>query len=222
MKMPEPILVLGADGGARQVATVVDAINGHEPVWDLIGFLADEPAASRTQGCRVLGTLDAVQAFPAATLVCGMRGRPYQESRLALVTRLGVEPERFATLIDPRAVVAEPEMIAEGSVIEAGAVLGQRVTIGMHARIEPNAVLTSDVMIDAGASIGPTAALGEGVVVSHGATIGAGAIVREYVHIGANATVGMGAVVTHDVPSGATWFGVPARSRRSVVTEAGS
>ena len=89
--MPEPLLVLGADGSARRIAALVDAINGHDPVWDLIGYLADEPAASRAQGCRVLGSIDSVPAFPAATLVCGSVTPVLGESRLALVARLGVD-----------------------------------------------------------------------------------------------------------------------------------
>jgi UDP-2-acetamido-3-amino-2,3-dideoxy-glucuronate N-acetyltransferase len=51
------------------------------------------------------------------------------------------------------------------------------------------------------------------IVVGRRATLGSGAVVLGGVRIGEGATVGAGAVVTHDVPSGETVIGVPARIR---------
>ena len=45
------------------------------------------------------------------------------------------------------------------------------------------------------------------------ARVGSGSVILAGVVIGENALVGAGSVVTHDVPAGATAYGVPARVR---------
>lgn len=220
--MPEPIVILGAGGFARETVSVIDAINAVDPRWDFLGFLDDNAAQPRVDGHRVLGPLEAVHAYPNSAVVCAIGSPATSANRSTLLARLGIDPERFATLIHPQAVIPDPTSIGAGTVIHAGTVFTTGITVGAHCRFMPHVVCTHDDVIEDNATFASAALLAGGVQVGHGAYIGAGAAIRESVRIGANAVIGMGAVVTHDVPGGATWMGVPARSKHSVVVEAGS
>lgn len=85
--------------------------------------------------------------------------------------------------------------------IDMGAVLGGRATVGKHAHIGAGAVLAGVVEP---ASATP-------VIVEDDVLVGANAVVLEGVRVGRGAVVAAGAVVVDDVPAGAVVAGVPAR-----------
>ena len=85
--------------------------------------------------------------------------------------------------------------------IDMGAVLGGRATVGKHCHIAAGAVL-------AGVIEPPSASP---VVVGDDVVVGANAVVLEGVHIGDRAVVAAGAVVTRDVPENAVVAGTPAK-----------
>ena len=85
--------------------------------------------------------------------------------------------------------------------IDMGAILGGRATVGKNCHIAAGAVLAG--------VIEPASATP--VVVEDGVLVGANAVVLEGVRIGAGAVVAAGAVVTRDVPPGAVVAGCPAK-----------
>ena len=85
--------------------------------------------------------------------------------------------------------------------IDMGAILGGRATVGKNCHIGAGTVLAGVVEP---ASATP-------VIVEDGVLIGANAVVLEGVHVGENAVVAAGAVCVEDVPAGAVVAGVPAR-----------
>lgn len=85
--------------------------------------------------------------------------------------------------------------------IDMGAVLGGRATVGAHCHIGAGTVLAGVVEP---ASATP-------VIVEDNVFMGANAVVIEGVHVGKNAVVAAGSVVIHDVPDNAVVAGVPAR-----------
>ena len=85
--------------------------------------------------------------------------------------------------------------------IDMGAVLGGRATVGKNSHIGAGAVL-------AGVIEPPSA---KPVTVGDGVLVGANAVVLEGVQIGDGAVVAAGAVVTQDVPANAVVAGAPAK-----------
>ena len=85
--------------------------------------------------------------------------------------------------------------------IDMGAVLGGRATVGARCHVGAGAVLAGVVEP---ASATP-------VILEDDVLVGANAVVIEGVHIGKNAVVAAGSVVISDVPDNAVVVGVPAR-----------
>jgi sugar O-acyltransferase (sialic acid O-acetyltransferase NeuD family) len=217
----EGLVLVGAGGFGRETAELVRTINGaaRSPRWSLLGFLDDDPALRGTavSGVPVLGGLERLADLPGARVVV-CTGHPGNfKSKRRIVERLGIERERYATLIHPAAVVPPSCSVGEGTVLLAGAVATTDVHIGSHVGVMPHAVFTHDDRLEDFVTVGAGVCLAGEVPVRRGAYLGAGCLVRERCTIGEWALVGMGAVVTGDVPEGEVWAGVPARCLREVV-----
>ena len=115
--------------------------------------------------------------------------------------------------IEPGAIIREqvapilsaiPQYVRKngpGTMIDMGAILGGRATVGANCHIGAGAVLAG--------VIEPASATP--VIVEDGVLVGANAVVIEGVHVGKNAVVAAGAVVIEDVPENAVVAGCPAR-----------
>lgn len=216
MTPPEPLLIVGAGGFARETARAVADINRVAPRWDLLGHLDDDPATHGTKvgGLPVLGPVDSLADHPhARVVVCTGSPRAWW-SRHQIVVRLGLEPSRYATIVHPTVSLADDTVVGIGSVLLAAVVATSNVRVGDHVAAMPGVVLTHDDDIGDHVTLGSGVHLGGGATLAHGAYVGAGALVREGLTIGAWSLVGMGSVVLHDVPTAEIWVGSPARHLR--------
>jgi sugar O-acyltransferase (sialic acid O-acetyltransferase NeuD family) len=208
-----PLLVVGAGGFARETADAVRALDG---VFTLRGLLDDDPALHGrvVGGAPVLGPLAAVADHPdAAVVVCVGRPDAYT-ARRAIVARLDLPADRYATVVHPAASVGSTCTIGPGSVVLAHVTLTADVTVGAHVAVMPQVVLTHDVVVGDHATLASGVRLGGGVEIGTGAYVASGVLVREGRRIGPWAMVGMGSLVTRDVPAERLWFGTPARDVR--------
>ena len=211
MSAPRPLLLLGAAGLAREVLAAVRAVPG-EP-WAVLGALDDNPDrhGADLDGVPVLGGSGLVHDHPDAAVALCVASPRRRSVRLDVVRRLGLPPDRWATVVHPTAAVAAGTTLGEGTVLLAGTVVTAPQRIGAHVLAMPHVLLTHDDAVGDGVTLAGRATLGGGVVVHDGAYLGAGCLVREGVIIGAGAMIGLGAVVLDTVPPGETWVGNPAR-----------
>jgi sugar O-acyltransferase (sialic acid O-acetyltransferase NeuD family) len=207
------LLLVGSGGFARETAEAVRALNAVRPTWDLKGFLDDDPSREGeiVGGLPVLGPSDLVYERPDARIVI-CTGRPDNYvSRRMIAERLGLEHERYATIVHPAATVGTTCRIGGGSVLLANVDLTADVEVGRHVAVMPQVVLTHDVRVEDYATLGSGVRVGGAARIAENAYIGSGACVRERLTIGERAMIGMGAMVTRDVPPERLWYGAPAR-----------
>lgn len=199
------IVIVGASGHGREVLDVVEACG--EP---FAGFVDDgnpdlEPL--RRRGLTLLGALDALDGHPGS-VVLGV-GDGAVRSRLA-----GALSVRWSgPLVHPSASVGSDVVLADGTVIAAGARLTTHIVVGAHGYVGPNATVGHDAVLGHCVTVLPGATVSGAVRLGYGVTVGTGANLRQGVVVGDGAVVGAGAVVVDDVAAGVTVVGVPARPR---------
>jgi acetyltransferase-like isoleucine patch superfamily enzyme len=121
-------------------------------------------------------------------------------------------------------VIGEDCAIWNGTTIDYGCRLGDRVRIHCSCYVAQFSVLEDDVFLAPGVILGNDIHPGcdfsrqcmRGPVIERGARIGVNVTVLPRVRIGRHALIGAGSVVTRDIPAGAVAFGNPATVRRGV------
>jgi sugar O-acyltransferase (sialic acid O-acetyltransferase NeuD family) len=211
--VPSDLIVIGAGGSSREIADAIRDINRPRPEWKLLGYLDDDPAKA---GCMVdhlpvLGTIVSACQFPAARFVVGVASYQDPATRRRVVERLGLPPQRFATLIHPSASVSSLARLGHGTVVLQGVVITPATVIGSHVLVCQGVQLTHDVSVADYVTFAPGAVACGGVTIGPSAYVGAGALIAPGVSVGPESLVGIGAVVTRPVAAGATVFGNPAR-----------
>ena len=210
------LILVGAGGFGRETLQAVRAINAVGGRWRLAGFLDDNVSLSGryVDGIPVLGGLAEVKHLPNASIVV-CTGRPDDyPSRERIVDSLGLQAERYATIIHPTASVPTSIHVGPGTVLLAQVAVTAAVMLGSHIAVMPHVTLTHDNVVEDFATIASGVRLGGGAHVGRCAYMGAGALVRENRSIGPGALIGMGSVVLRDVPANEVWAGNPARFLR--------
>ena len=206
------LLIFGVGGMGRDTLWLAQRINQVKPTWNVLGFLDDSPAAQGKviNGCPVLGGIETCAAYPGAYLVCAI-GSAALRRRLTEKMQALSPGARFATLIDPDAIVADTAEIGQGVVICARnyvsvnskiadhCLIGAACTVGHDAVLEKFVTLYPGVNVSGSTRLGEQCEMGTGSQIIQGLSVGAGTI------------VGAGATVVRDLPPACTAVGVPAR-----------
>ncbi|MDR7191194.1 MULTISPECIES: NeuD/PglB/VioB family sugar acetyltransferase [Microbacterium] len=202
--MAAGLLLVGASGLAREVLAA--GITG------VVGILDDNVELHETEidGVPVVGSVADAVARAESLLVCV---GPSQSRRNVVrrFRKFGVDEERYATFVARSARIGRSSDIAAGSIVLDSVVVTADAVIGHHVVVMPNCTITHDDTLEDFATLAAGVSLGGAVRVGEAAYVGMNASVRQGLTIGSESTVGMGAVVLQDVPTEATWAGVPAR-----------
>ena len=204
------LVLLGAGGHASDVLGVVEAVNQHQPLFDVVGLLDDDRDAdpSRFEGrAALLGGVDRLAELGASWVAAV--GWPATRRRVA--DRASSSGCPAATLVSPIADVGAGVVVGPGSVVMGGARLSPRSRIGDHALVSYLAAVGHDSSVGDATSVMPGAMVSGEVQIGTGVLVGTNATIIEGIQIGDGATIGAGAVVLEDVAAGATVVGVPAR-----------
>ncbi len=118
---------------------------------------------------------------------------------------------RFASVVDPTAIVPSGIYAGRGLFINANATLGAEVELDDFVTVNRAVSIGHHTAIEEFSTVGPGATLASQCRIGKRVTIGAGAVVAPSVKIGDDATVAAGAVVFRDVEARATVLGNPAR-----------
>ena len=215
------LVIVGAGGFSRQIAELLEELTLDGPCRVLAGFLDDDPAlaGSHVLGYQVLGPLTIARELDAdRKFIIGVANVRRPDSRRAIVSRLELPADRYASLIHRSASVSKRAEIGEGSVVLQNVVISHGAVLAAHVLVSPGCVISHDARLDSGVTLAAGVLVGGGCALGAGAYLGAGCTIRDGVKIGEGAIVGMGAVAVKDVARGVTVFGCPARERNKVAS----
>ena len=208
------LAVFGAGGHAREVVALVRDLNATRPSsaeWQLVGAISDraEWCFSDQVALPRLGGIDWLVDHPSCNVVIAVGDPAARQDIAGRIRAACANP--FATLVHPRAWVAERVTLGEGTQIFAGALINADVRIGAHVILNIGCRVSHDSVVADFATLAPGATLCGGVTIGRACELGAGAVVLPRIDIGDGARLGAGAVAAAPIAPGVTAAGVPAR-----------
>lgn len=211
------VVILGAGGHAAVVAECAARAR-----WRVVAIASrEEPSARRTIRCLAgaewIGDPDSPEAVVRIERFVGAGALLHAAvgdaaTRARWFERFGGSA-RFATIVDPAAIVSESASVGAGAFLATGSVVHARARIEVGAIVNTRAVVEHDAVVGAFAHVSPGAILCGAVRVGPRTQIGAGAVVIPGRSVGENSTIGAGAVVIRDIGGGMVAVGVPAVAR---------
>ena len=178
------------DTFARLGIVVTAGILTGPPTWSLRGI----PVVLHPEEISPL-----LLEFPV--VLCPVTPKLREAARLRAVS-LGFR--RFASAIDPTAVVAHGIHAGQGLFVNANATLGAEVELDDFVTVNRAASVGHHTVLEEFATVGPGVTVASQCRIGKRAMIGTGAVVAPSVKIGEDATIAAGAVVFRNVEAGAT------------------
>jgi acetyltransferase EpsM len=206
------LLIFGASGHGKVVAD-----SATQSGWQVLGF-ADDNAALRSQvllGYSVIATGQAEAVALCrqhdAEFVVGIGNNAIRRRIFLALREAGASP---ATVIHPRATIADSCTVGAGTVVFAGVAINPDSSLGCNVIVNTSASIDHDNVLGDHVHVSPGVHCGGTVTIGEGTHVGIGASVRNNIEVGAWSVIGAGAVVVRHLPAQVVAYGVPARVMR--------
>lgn len=207
------LVLLGGGYGCREVIELIDDINERSLQYKVIAILDDNPELQGKEVCGipVEGKLCDVGSYPDAQFVFCIGTKDSRKARRIIIEGLGLEKERFVTLIHPSAKIYKSASLGNGCIVYYGSAVYGGSRIGDFCSIATNTVIGTDTRIGDYVLIASGSVILNRVSVGEAAYIASGVSINDDVIIEKHAVVGIGAVVLKKVGEDQFAFGNPAR-----------
>lgn len=204
------LYIIGAGGFGREVAWLVERINEVNPTWNIKGFIDDNESlwGTKEDAYNVVGGCDYLKTLGDVYAVCAVGSA---RVRKIIIDKLKDSNVRFATVIDPTAIISNRVEIGEGTIICAGTIITVDIEIGNHVIINLDCTLGHDDVIADYVTVYPSVNISGNVTVGECSELGTGMQIIQGKNIAPNTIVGAGAVVVKDLNESGTYVGSPAK-----------
>lgn len=207
--MKQKLYIIGAGGFGRQIELYLGLIPGEEKLWDVQGFLDEDPKALQNtySDLKIVGDPLSFHYESDDWVLIAISNI---EIRKKLVARL-YNRVRFATFIAPGVLMGKNVQIGEGVIICPDCHIGSNAIIGNHSMINLQCIIGHDSRIGDFCSVMPQTAIGGGVTLEDEVFTGTGVTISPRIQVPQNAHLGTGSVVIKEITESGTYFGNPAR-----------
>lgn len=211
IKEAKDLYIIGAGGFGREVAWLVRRINTKHSIWNVKGFIDDNPAllGQIQDGYRVIGNCEDLirLSTPNTYCVCAIGGAI---TRKRIIEKIDGKV-KIATVIDPSAIISESVSIGEGTIICAGTIITVDDKIGNHVIINLDCTIGHDDVIDDFVTLYPSVNVSGNCKLGMCVEMGTGSQIIQGLRVGTGTIVGAGACVVKDLPENVTAVGCPAK-----------
>ena len=206
----EKIAIVSSGGFAREVLTLIDAINKKEHRFEFLGFI-DEDKSQTIHGYPIIGSDEEVNKTQEPISIVIAVGEPRLKEKIR--NKYDNPLISFPTLIHPTAIIADPSnvIIGQGCIICAGDIITTDIIIKDFVTLNLQCTVGHDTVVEEYSAFMPTVNISGEVNVGKGVYVGTGAKIINQVDIGEHTIVGAGAVVAKSLPANCTAVGVPAK-----------
>lgn len=207
------LYIIGAGGFGREVAWLVRRINEVKPIWNIKGFIDDNPAllGQIFDGYSVIGNCEYLvslsESFSNIYCICAVGGA---KTRKKIVEKIRSKA-CFATLIDPSVNMSESVDVGNGTIICAGTIITVNEKIGDHVIINLDCTIGHDDVIDDFVTLYPSVNVSGSCHLYECVEMGTGSQIIQGLNIGAGSIVGASACVVTDLEPEVTAVGCPAK-----------
>ena len=209
MKM-EKIAIIGSGGFAREVLTLINAINNVAPQYEVIGFVGEDKSL-KVHGLPVVGNDEEMNNTNTPLSIVFAVGEPGLKAKIR--RKYNSSLISFPTLVHPSVILGDKDSIeiGKGCIICAGCILTTDIIIKDFVTLNLQCTVGHDTAIGEYSSFMPSVNISGEVDIKEGVYAGTGAKIINQVEIGENTIVGAGAVVAKSLPANCTAVGVPAK-----------
>lgn len=206
----EKIAIVGSGGFAREILTLVNAINKVCPRYEVVGFVGEDKSQI-IHGFPVIGSDEEINNAAEPLSVVIAVGEPQLKAKIR--SKYDNPLIAFPTLLHPSVILGDSESISigKGCIICAGCILTTDIMIKDFVTFNLQCTVGHDTVIGNYSAFMPSVNISGEVDVKDGVYVGTGAKIINQVEIGEYTIVGAGAVVAKSLPANCTAVGVPAK-----------
>ena len=211
--MLKKILIYGAGGFGKEVASIINKINENKPTWELLGFIDDgvKQGTQISHFGEVLGNYLFLGEVKESVSVAFAIGVP--KTLQFVVKRIQNPLIGFPNIIHPEAYFADPKslIIGKGNVIVKGCSFSVDVTIGNFNQFNSISALAHDARVGDYNVFMPLTRISGEVTIGNSNFFGIGSVVLQRIKIGNNTRIGAGSYLMKSTKDSYLYFGNPAK-----------
>ena len=205
------IAIYGAGGYGREVACLINAINGVKKEWNFIGFFDDGlPVGYKNDYGTIIGGISELNHFPhKLSIAMAIAHSATLESIVKKISNLKIE---FPNIIAPDILFFDKNtvLMGHGNIIGFKSLISCNVRIGNFNRLNIDIIIGHDVAIGNFNMFNPSSRISGEVTVGNCNFFGVSSIVLQQKQIGNYTTVGANSVIIKRTKDNATYIGNPA------------
>ena len=207
MDVRQHLIVIGAGGFGRAVASLARSDVAFGVDWDVKGFLDNRTGLQTPSDLPILGDPFTYEPVAGDMFLCAL-GDP--AARRRFTAPLDARGADFISL-RTEMHIGERAHISRGCIFERKVSLGPDVHLGEFVTILSTTIVGYDVRIGDFCQIGSFVFIGGGAQIGNDVTIHPHATILPGVKVGDGAVIGAGSVVIRTVKPGTTVMGNPAK-----------
>ncbi len=211
------IVLYGAGGFGKEVASIIEVLNSISPRYELLGFIDDGDEFSEgviINGYPWLGRTEWILQHKEDVWCTCTVGKAHTKAKIQ--KSLMEQGVKFETIIASSCFIGKYTTIGAGCVFYGGVKISVNCTIGDGVILNQGCNIGHDAIIGDYTTIMPGTGISGAVKIGSEVSIGGHVFVIPERKIGDGATVAAGSIVFTNVRAGTTVLGNPARRMKEL------